>query len=526
MALPDPHRFQRYLKSRRPAGITLVEMLVSVALTLMVILAIVRVFDILGTNVTESRSILELSGQLRNATTQLQTDLNRITARTLPPLSPGSAEGYLEIIEGKRSDHDIDGDGRVNTLDPIATSKLDFAVDPAYASSVAGVNVIDDDFMQRVRLVLGDSDDIFMATVRSDGEPFTGQVLGQVRQSHLAEIVWWIRPVALDGVPTARSLAIHRRVLLILPEVNAQLAALRLDFDEFRLFLANNDLSVRPFGTRVVANSLEDLSQRSNRFAHWPDNRATGNIQYFPFRINRGFMIPASEGRDVVLSDALAFDIRVYDRSAPLFVPPPPGAPRPPVSINAKPDAPYSISPRDPGFYTMPSYDPGVVWQGSGVPSPRRGAFVDLGYNVKKGGGNLQAYALGGQDYEPFIPMSYSSHFSGPPHPRSQMMFNQAGNFLYNAPRVYCTWTTQYERDGFNQDMMFDSLTDEGTNGIDDVQNDGNPDPDGRVDDANEQETSAPYPIPLRGIEVTFRVQEYNTQQIRQASIVGDFLPE
>ena len=38
--------------------------------------------------------------------------------------------------------------------------------------------------------------------------------------------------------------------------------------------------------------------------------------------------------------------------------------------------------------------------------------------------------------------------------------------------------------------------------------------------------TSPPYPIPLRGIEVTLRVQEYNTQQVRQASVVGDFLPE
>ena len=51
-------------------------MLVSVALTLLVVLAVVRVFDLLGGNVTESRSILELSGQLRNVSAQLQKDLD------------------------------------------------------------------------------------------------------------------------------------------------------------------------------------------------------------------------------------------------------------------------------------------------------------------------------------------------------------------------------------------------------------------------------------------------------------------
>jgi hypothetical protein len=524
---------QLHHTSGRRTGITLVEMLVSVALTLMVILAIVRVFDILGTNVTESRSILELSGQLRNATNQLQTDLNRVTARTVPPLSPESAEGYLEIIEGKRSDHDIDGDNTQNTFDPYVDARLTNSVDTSYASSAEGVQVIDEEFLQRVREVLGDSDDVFMATIRSDGKPFTGQVLGQVMESPLAEVVWWIRPVAVSGAPAARSLAIHRRLLLILPELNdparSPLSEVRLDVAGFRDFLANNDLSIRPFGARVVANSMEDLTERSNRFAHWPDNRAmTGNISSFPFPLNRGYMIPASEGRDVVLSDALAFDVRVYDPSAPLFVPTAPGLPTPPRSINAKPENPYLLSPNDPGFYDgtkLNGYAANVVWP-NGI--PRRGAFVDLGYNLQEGDPNstfIQHAMQPVVPYAPFIPPEYSSHFSGPPHPRSRLMFDRSGSqFLYNAPRVYCTWNARYERDGLDQDM--DGVADEGTNGLDDQQNDGNNQADGRVDDANEQETSPPYPIPLRGIEITLRVQEYSTQQVRQASVVGDFLPE
>ena len=123
MALPTiisqrnaARRLSSTAASRR-RGLTLIEMLVSVALTLLVVLAVVRVFDLLGGNVTESRSILELSGQLRNVSAQLQKDLDRITVRTLPPADGSSSEGYLEIIEGPRSDRDSDGDTIINPMD-------------------------------------------------------------------------------------------------------------------------------------------------------------------------------------------------------------------------------------------------------------------------------------------------------------------------------------------------------------------------------------------------------------------------
>lgn len=82
---------------------------------------------------------------------------------------------------------------------------------------------------------------------------------------------------------------------------------------------------------------------------------------------------------------------------------------------------------------------------------------------------------------------------------------------------IYDTWPRRYERDGLDQDG--DGLVDEGTNGIDDDGIDG-------VDDAGEQETSPPYPVPLRGIEVRIRVMDYNTRQVRQVSVVADFTPE
>ena len=58
-----------------------------------------------------------------------------------------------------------------------------------------------------------------------------------------------------------------------------------------------------------------------------------------------------------------------------------------------------------------------------------------------------------------------------------------------------------------------------GANGIDD---DGN----GVVDDPNERESRPPYPTPLRGIKVTIRVYEPSSKQVRQMTVVQDFLPE
>ena len=483
MALPilrlQPAAASRQLIARtRPhrAGITLVEMLVSVALTLLVVLAVVRVFDVLGGNVTESRTILELSGQLRNVSSQLQKDLDRITARTLPPIDPGSGEGYLEIIEGIRSDRDNDGDRIVNTVDPEPTP---FAVRVENGGVAADTEFTSLEYLRNVSKVLGDTDDMFMATIRSTGKPFTGQILGQVYESPLAEVVWWIQPVqpapGAASTPGAAGLAIHRRVFLIRPDLNdipqIQQALVYTGTDPIahvQQFLGLNDLSVRPTNARLIANSLEDLTNRENRFAHWPTNLSQLGTASFPFYVNRDWLIPTLDGRDVMMSDALAFDIRVFDRSSPLFQP--------------TPTSPYVVSAVDPGFETLDGSA-----QQTGL-----GAYVDLGYAA-----------------------SDLSHFSGLPHVKSRLMFN-----VSTAPRVYCTWSTKYEHDGIDQDG--DNRIDEGTNGLDDP-NDGTQ---GIVDGLTEQETSAPYPIPLRGIEVLIRVQEFSSRQVRQASVVGDFLPE
>jgi hypothetical protein len=41
-----------------------------------------------------------------------------------------------------------------------------------------------------------------------------------------------------------------------------------------------------------------------------------------------------------------------------------------------------------------------------------------------------------------------------------------------------------------------------------------------------EQETLAPYPLPLRGVQVKLRVYEPDTRQVREMTVVQDFLPD
>ena len=82
---------------------------------------------------------------------------------------------------------------------------------------------------------------------------------------------------------------------------------------------------------------------------------------------------------------------------------------------------------------------------------------------------------------------------------------------------TYDTWSFYYERDGVDQDGFYGA--DQGTDGFD---NDGT----NGVDDLCERETSPPYPVPLRGLQVRIRIYEPDTRQMRQTSVSANFVPE
>ncbi len=132
-------------------GMTLVEMLVSTAVTLILVGLVAQLFGILGNSVTASRSLIETTDQLRSAAFRLRTDLTGMTVEPLPPVRPESDSGYLEIIEGPTAD---------------------------FSAAPLGI--------------LGDYDDVLMFTTRSPGQPFVGRFAGtQSIESMTSEVAWF-----------------------------------------------------------------------------------------------------------------------------------------------------------------------------------------------------------------------------------------------------------------------------------------------------------------------------------------------
>lgn len=83
--------------------------------------------------------------------------------------------------------------------------------------------------------------------------------------------------------------------------------------------------------------------------------------------------------------------------------------------------------------------------------------------------------------------------------------------------RTYDTWSLHYEFNGLDDDN--DGVIDDGTNGLDDNSN-------GVPDDPAEYETSPPYPVPLRGIEVRIRCIEPSSREVRQMTVRHSFIPK
>ena len=393
------------LRKKTRLGLTLVEMLATMAVTLILVLALAQVFKIIGDNVADGRAIVELSSSIRDTANRLQDDLEAITVPARPWPEPGSGLGYLEYLEGPGFD-----------LAPVSSNW-----NPKTPTAAASI--------------VGDCDDVLAFTVRTTGQPFVGQLNGNTIHSHVAEIIWWLelndRPEGTPAKPNGKwdwdpilnkkeTFSLHRRVLLVLPDqVNLPAGQTPLQF------YRSNDLSVRFENGRLMANSLSDLTKRQNRVGHVPERGAGPQSVSFPYLmvpammpqkgiVNGKSLMPrqtgAYFGEDVILSNVIGFDVRVFDPEAP---------------IKAIAGGAESVGPGDPAF------NPAAAVRSYG-------AFVDLGF----------------ARYRPTV----TSTFSGPVHPRSQL-----------SQTVYDTWSLDYEFDGFDQDK--DTTNDEGTDGFD---NDGN----------------------------------------------------
>ena len=162
--------------SRRPmrSGMTLIEMLVATAATLILMGAVTQVFSVFSSAVSNSRSMIEQDGRLRSVAWRLRGDLAGATARMLPPLKPEAGEGYFEIIEGPQSD----------------------------LAATDGTT-----------LLAADIDDVLLFTTQSSEAAFIGKAGSLMVESPTAEVAWFLRQTAGTSNPTTYTL--FRRQLLV-----------------------------------------------------------------------------------------------------------------------------------------------------------------------------------------------------------------------------------------------------------------------------------------------------------------------
>jgi hypothetical protein len=292
----------------------------------------------------------------------------------------------------------------------------------------------------------------------------------------------------------------------------------------------NFNYSIRPFAfvdepgdTTATANAMLNDQGQVIRVIHGP-------VPLWGERGNR-------RGEDVMLTDVLGFDLRVYDPGAPLF-----------MHLATE----TVLEPTDSAWTAAYVSNDNMRNDGSGAigtnngtttvvfPFVGQGAYVDLGYG-------FDSRRLGETPSRPAeLPApAFASAFTPAIEPwffPARALRDVFQNQLAPGYAVYDTWSFHYENNGVNEDgdeveagvwQLDDGdgigtlLIDEGTNGIDDFGHytDGNflrlgP------DDVGERETVPPYERPLRSVQVVLRLYERDSRQIRQVRVNQSFVPE
>jgi hypothetical protein len=525
-------------------------MLMATAITLLMMAAVVTLFANLSGSIRNRRAAIEMNSQLRQVRHRLARDLAGCTVPLtddglVPWQRPGEAIGYFEIYEGDQSDADPSELLEDDNNDGLPDGPPD-GIDPG-STLLPGSQLADvDNGVSSDGMGLGDYDDYLALTVRSESEPFVGDrptygdpdgdgTFEWIREpmedgSTLAEVIWYAVETqpddpstdfdeSLGGEPGMRR--VFRRQLLIAPWVE-QIESLPL-YDPSRGFndpdndpqtltndeyYAVSDISFHLEGNLRVPNTLADLTRRECRWLHEIDfvfkNEPPPGINDldFPHEFDLrdiDFDLLTSP-KYLVLNNVLAFDVRVYDPGAPLFMV---GRAGPVTPDNAM----ATVDPNDPGW--QEAMDGNLNWTLAGF-----GAYVDLGWN------NAGTYVPNFSKTPPDPATLFQQERQAGWHP------NAPGAFRTN-PSTYDTWTWHYENDRRDQyqngiddngDDIPDRHMDDAVDGIDDDSKNG-------VDDPGERETWPPYNVPLRGVRVILRTYEFDSRQIREASVTSSFVP-
>ncbi|WP_337173833.1 prepilin-type N-terminal cleavage/methylation domain-containing protein [Paludisphaera sp.] len=91
---------------RRRAGVTLVEMLVTLAVLLLMMALVVQIFQAATGSMSAAQAYQRLDDDLRRVDSTIRGDLGGATARFTPPLDPRHNLGYFEYAENDYADND------------------------------------------------------------------------------------------------------------------------------------------------------------------------------------------------------------------------------------------------------------------------------------------------------------------------------------------------------------------------------------------------------------------------------------
>lgn len=261
------------------AGFSLTELLVASGIGLLVMASVASLFTVFGRALSQSQSTVDQVARLRAAGWKLRQDLAGVTCRVTPWLSPDAEAGYFECVEGPRKDM-------------------------AAAHSLANLEA--------------DTDDILMFTTRAPAGKFFGRYADANRtiESPYAEVAWFCRPAPTQPVVGTRLYNLYRRQLLVIGYAGtAEFAG-----NSIGGTLPNNDydISLRSEGGRLVPNTLGELTKRENRFMHNPTQfpheiRVDAQSRLQP---TATFVDTARVGEDLVLTNVVSFDMRVFDVEA------------------------------------------------------------------------------------------------------------------------------------------------------------------------------------------------------------------
>ena len=471
-------------------GLSLMELLIATTISIMVMGATVTLFGVVGERINGGRAMIEVADRLRSTQNLLHHDLRGVTVSFLPWEQPSAGSGYFEILKG-----------------------------PARDSLPGSANV-----------TLGYTQDVLMFTTRSPDQPFTGRYMTGGSQttieSPLAEVVWYMQPTfnaagqraGANGGATTYTL--YRRQFLISPvwiqsPPTPPGTPLNIGTGQANLnqYYDNYDVSAHPdrFNPgNMIANSLADLTYRDNRFAH---NNFQSKAKA-PFVVNATTLTAAPAwssyfansltpfpvddpsqryGEDVVLTNVLSFDVKVWDPGAAVL---PDASQRP-------------LVPSDPGY--IPEFK---NWRAATYPAAwhaqpvQYGAYVDLNYANTP-------INFGGS-----IPPSYFANgFFGSGNNGGPFSLLVAGN--NNGIATYDSWCQGYEY--FHYDIQANQSPNQAYDGFDNGTAGAS---NGVVDDPTERLSSPPYPVPLRGVQIKIRVYEPSTRQVREVTIAETFLPD